>query len=168
MIYPFHPVIFKSNQIMGHSPRGGIISTKLINNKWFVYFFIILGVLSFSIYGFIRAGRSQPPKLEATPSSHDFGEIRPEPTDKLFELKNSGEELLQITQVTTSCSCTSAEVEDREIEPGNSTTLTVTFDPTAMDPPIRGEVLRIVYVQSNDPDQEETKIEITANVSGGE
>ncbi|MBS3735989.1 DUF1573 domain-containing protein [Candidatus Bipolaricaulota bacterium] len=112
-----------------------MISTKLTNNKWFVYFLIILGVLSFAIYGFIRAGRSQPPKLEATPLSHDFGEIRPEPTDKQFELKNTGEELLQITRVTTSCSCTSAEVEDREIEPGNSTNLMVTFDPTTMDPP---------------------------------
>lgn len=103
-----------------------------------------------------------------TPSSHDFGEIRPDPVDKTFNLKNGGDELLEITRVTTSCSCTSGEVKDREIEPGNSTTLTVRFDPTAMDPPIRGEVLRIIYIRSNDPDQEETKIEITANVSGGE
>lgn len=153
---------------MGQSPRGGIISTKLTYNKWFVYFFIILAVLGFSIYGFIRAGQSGPPQLVVTPPSHDFGDIRPDPVEKTFNLKNGGDELLKITRVATSCSCTSGELKDRKIEPGNSTILTVTFDPTAMDPPIRGEVLRIIYVQTNDPDQEEKEIEITANVSGGE
>lgn len=133
-----------------------------------VIIFVFLAILGFAAHGFFRAGRSQPPRLEVIPSSHDFGEVRLEPVDKRFQLENRGDDLLQISRVATSCSCTSAEVKDKEIKPGNSTSLTVTFDPTAMDPPIKGEVLRIIYLQSNDPDQEETKIEITANVSGGE
>ncbi|MCF7890667.1 DUF1573 domain-containing protein [Candidatus Bipolaricaulota bacterium] len=141
---------------------------KPIGDKRFIYFFVLLGVMALGTYGYFQAGRPQSPKLEVTPENYDFGEIQPEPIDREFQLKNTGGAPLQIKRVTTSCSCTSGEIKDRTIEPGKSSSLVVTFDPTAMDPPIRGEVLRMVYIQTNDPDREEVRIKITANVSGGE
>lgn len=132
------------------------------------YLVIAVVILALGTYGYFRASVSPAPNLTVTPPSYDFGSITPEPAKKRFKLENTGNGVLRIERVSTSCSCTSAELTNRKITSGDAATLTVTFDPTAMEPPIKGEVLRIVYVQSNDPDREETKIRLTANVSGGD
>lgn len=142
---------------------------KSTSGKGLTYiFFIVLGTAAVGFYGYFRAGNFTQPQVKVIPSSYDFGRIDPEPVGKSFELKNTGESTLKIEQISTSCSCTTAEVTAREIAPDRSTELRVSFDPTAMDPPIRSEVMRIVYIETNDPNQEETKIKITATVSGGE
>lgn len=137
--------------------------------KIFTYILIIAtAVIAVGVIGYFRAENFTGPQIKAVPPRYNFGQIDPEPVSKEFELSNTGGSRLKISRVSTSCSCTTAEVTKKVIAPGNSTTLTVTFDPTAMDPPISGEVMRIVYVETNDPNQEEKKIKITATVSGGE
>ena len=130
---------------------------------------MVTSILVIGMLGYLRSGYFTEAQIEVTPRRYDFGRINPEPVSKSFKLTNTGEgPLLKISQISTSCSCTTAKVKERELPPDGSTELTVNFDPTAMDPPIRGEARRVIYIETNDRDQEETKIKITADVAGGE
>jgi hypothetical protein len=129
----------------------------------------------FGSYGFLRSGAQGPPRIEVLPSSYDFGEISStEKAEVGFQVKNAGRSPLEITRVSTSCGCTTAQLEDQTLLPGEATTLHVTFDPQLMRSEglieIEEEILRIVYIKSNDPDRPEVEIELRGRVipSGGE
>ncbi len=107
------------------------------------------------------------PKISVSPKSWDFGTIPQEKAAKTFTLQNAGDAVLEIKRVSTSCGCTTASVEKDELMPGESTGLVVQFDPNSMEPPDAGEILRVVYIKSNDPNMPELEIEIRANVAGG-
>ncbi len=107
-------------------------------------------------------GRGTPDIQLATPSSHlgeiPFGEV------VTFEvpLKNSGTAELIIEAVSTSCGCTTAEVQPEVLAPGAEARLTVTFDSGAHGPDATGEVTRQVFIRSNDPDEPEIEFRFTA------
>ena len=71
---------------------------------------------------------------------------------------------LIIEAVTTSCGCTQAAIEPMTISPGNSGTLTVEFDSGAHGPDLTGELIRQVFIATNDPEQPETVLELAANI----
>jgi hypothetical protein len=124
---------------------------------------IIAMVLVVVISGCTAAGEN--PNIRVTPSSYDFGDMPKETVSHTFLVENTGSSQLIITQVSTSCGCTTAEVDSETIEPGQSTEMLVTFDPNLMDS--EGNVFRIVYIKSNDPEQPEIEVEIRANVISG-
>jgi hypothetical protein len=133
----------------------------------------VIGLALVGSYGYLRSGTQDPPRIEVTPSSYDFGEISP--TEKAvveFQVKNTGGSPLEITRVSTSCGCTTAEIEDELLLPGETTTLHVTFDPQVMytEGLAEEEILRVIYVRSNDPDRPEVEVELRGRVvpSGGE
>ena len=106
------------------------------------------------------------PKISVSPEAWDFGEMPSETVSKTFTLQNSGTLPLEIKRLSTSCGCTTATVGKDNLQPGELTDLVVQFDPNAMETPVVGKVLRIVYIKSNDPNLPELEIEITANVQG--
>ncbi len=62
-------------------------------------------------------------------TTHDFGEIaqgKPQTAD--FVLTNSGTEPLLITNVKSSCGCTAAKHDTNPILPGESTTISATYN----------------------------------------
>lgn len=99
-----------------------------------------------------------------------------------FEVKNSGQGDLKISGIKTSCMCTTAKlrVEGEEspefgmhnnptfwsekIAAGQTGYLDVTFDPALHGPAGVGQVLRIIYLSTNDPEQKEAQARLTANV----
>ena len=101
-----------------------------------------------------------------------------------FAIENSGDGSLKISGIKTSCMCTSAIFEyngerspkfgmhnnpafwSKEIEPGQSADLEVTFDPNAHGPNATGPVTRVVFVFTNDggTNNQETKFIFSANV----
>lgn len=94
----------------------------------------------------------------------DFGTIpNDQPISYTFEIRNAGAGALEITELSTSCSCTTVDAETREIAPGASATLTVTFDPQA-HAGATGQFLRKVYIRSNDPDTPEVVFTFTVEV----
>lgn len=100
---------------------------------------------------------------QVSPEKWDFGQV--DVTDVVthsFQLKNAGNADLIITKVTTSCGCTSATVGSKLLKPGESTILAVTYEPAHHG--TTGPVLRLVYVDSNDPVTPELKIPVTADV----
>ena len=124
---------------------------------------VLVIIAMFGVYGYFILGKGAP-KIEVAPSSYDFGDILYEKVEHTFLIKNTGTKLLEIKGVSTSCGCTKAAVESEKIMPSETTNLLVTFDPNIMGDNEVGKILRIIYVKSNDPEQPEVEIKITANV----
>ena len=132
---------------------------------------LLLGLLVLALaggYGYLRSGVPEPPRLEVTPAVIDFGEIPP--TEKAvveYTVKNTGGSPLEILRVSTSCGCTTAEVEKTTLLPGETTALHVTFDPQAMytEGLSEEEILRIIYLKSNDPERPEAEVELRGRVA---
>jgi len=79
-------------------------------------------------------------------------------------VRNEGAAPLIIESVSTSCSCTAATLTPMTIAPGETGTLHIEFDSGAHGPDLTGELVRQVFVTSNDPDLPEAKIEFSVVV----
>ncbi len=115
-------------------------------------------------YGWLRAAPSEPPRIVVTPGEFDFGDIGPElAVSHVFTVTNAGGAPLDINAVDTSCSCTTATIEATWLRPGESTALTVTFDPQTHNG-ATGRFLRLVYLRSNDPETPELQLKVRVTV----
>lgn len=110
----------------------------------------------------------------------DIGKMKVTETKEVdFTIKNSGSKPLQITRVTTSCGCTTAQIIYRdnkskafsmhaqsnyvmEVAPGTSALVRVAYLPFTM--PVYGEVGREVYISTNDPVNPKIVLQIKAYV----
>lgn len=87
-------------------------------------------------------------RIEFPELTFDFGTMyQNEEVTHLFTFRNIGRAPLEIGKVKSSCGCTAAMPEKRELAPGEETTLKVTFRSGTM----RDRVVKHVYVDSNDP-----------------
>lgn len=126
---------------------------------------------------------SQNVKAEVMENSFDWGEIAysgPKAT-KTFKIKNSGTETLKLTNVKTSCTCTTAQVviEGKEsplfsmhatsswlgdVAPGKEAELKVIFDQQFHGPSGVGLVERIISVETNDANNKLLEFNLKGNV----
>jgi len=108
------------------------------------------------------------PLIEVDQKYYDFGIVKYGDVAKhIFKITNAGTENLEILKLSTSCGCTKASIadEDKIILPGKSVDMIVTFDPAVhKDDTDLGELHRIVYIRTNDLENNEIEVEITANV----
>jgi hypothetical protein len=81
-----------------------------------------------------------------------------------IEVKNQGTEDLVIEAVSTSCGCTQAEIIPSTISPGESGILHVQYDSGAHGPEEVGQILRQVFIASNDPDESDVEFRFSAEV----
>lgn len=102
------------------------------------------------------------PAIYVEPPFHDFGTIPQEIVTHSFSVRNKGDKDLVISNITTSCGCTTAEIDKNSIPPGEEGTLTVTFDPIVHD--TKGKTTRTVSLETNDPSYPIKKIKIKAFV----
>lgn len=77
-----------------------------------------------------------------------------------FVLRNVGDETLTITDVFTSCGCTTTALAKRELAPEESVDLQATVNTTGF----RGTVTRTVSVTSNDPIQPTAVFQIVVTI----
>ena len=104
---------------------------------------------------------SGPAKLSVSEEIGDLGTIKSDqPQTHIFTLKNEGGETLIIERVQAPCGCTATVLSDKNLLPGKTTQLEVTFNPRGYD----GEVTQSVYIYSNDPKTPRMKIAIKAIV----
>jgi hypothetical protein len=102
-------------------------------------------------------------KLDLPTTSYDFGRIPKRPDmAHVFAVQNTGTADLEISNLVTSCGCTTARLSSSIIPPGQRADLTVTFDPDFHV--TQGEVIRLVWFATNDPTQPWAEVRITANV----
>lgn len=103
-----------------------------------------------------------PTQAEFTPETlnHDYGKIasgKPQPFK--FAFKNTGTERLIIQQVRTSCGCTAAALDIKEFEPGQGSTIDITFNPKG-----KGAQAKTITVIHNGKNGPETMLNIKADV----
>lgn len=144
--------------------------------KGIVVSFAVVAVILIGgiVYSYQQASESEKevtvaesgPHIVIDPATHDFGRVKfgdvPEYT---FVVKNSGDQILEIESVSTSCACTKGEMDTTSIAPGGQANLVVSFDPAVHgDDTDMGELTRTIYLSTNDSNQTEIEAKIYAEV----
>jgi hypothetical protein len=103
------------------------------------------------------------PKLDLPAFDHNFGSIPGRPdVAHVFSVQNTGTAELQLWNLVTSCSCTTAELSSSIVPPGQRADLTVTFEPDYHA--TQGPVVRVVWFATNDPTQPWAEVRLEADV----
>lgn len=108
------------------------------------------------------------PRITLDRKFHDFGLI-PQyggTVTQKFNLTNTGDKTLTIGTISTSCSCTSASISKKSIEPNGSAIVTVVFDPNFHEEPT-GIFKRTVFIPTNDPTTPEAEITVQVDIAEG-
>jgi len=102
------------------------------------------------------------PRIAVEPAQFDFGQaVKGKELNKEFSIRNFGAEDLVIDNVTTSCGCTAALLNDKDkiIKPGGSAPLKVTLRTSAP-----GKMMKSVLIRSNDPAKATYELKVEATV----
>ena len=109
-----------------------------------------------------KAVPAKGPRIVVEPAEHDFGKAQQNKTlTKEFRLKNTGTEELVIGEVATTCGCTAAQLTTKTLKPGDSTPLVVNLETRT----VSGKLERYVMVSSNDPENKQLQVKVTADVA---
>jgi len=120
----------------------------------------------YDLEGGTQAYREQRIGVMLQPNSQDLGTvIYGDIATTTFTLTNNTPQPLNITKVSTSCSCTSATVEKESLEPYESTSVNVSFDPAIhKDDTDLGDLTRTIYIETDNPNFAKMAVDITATV----
>ena len=122
---------------------------------------IVVIIGAFLIFNNIQNKSSQPPSISFSEEEWDFGKIKEDERPvHIFTIKNTGREELIISRVRSSCGCAATMLSSDNIQPGKSSELKVTFNPTGYN----GMVKKDIYIESNDPQFPKTKITVIVEV----
>lgn len=162
--------------------------------RTFIFICLALLIGGGIVWGFVASGKSNQkiatysisdpaaPKAEVKETAFDFGSITVSDTPShSFEIKNSGKNPLVISDIMTSCHCTSAKLKisgqpdspefgmmegqnnwQASLDSGQSAQLEVIYKPAVM--PVKGQVSRVVTFNTNDPQNKTMQLQISANV----
>lgn len=101
------------------------------------------------------------PKLFIESTEHNFGKVNEgKVLDWNVNVKNIGNELLEIKDVKTSCGCTAAVLSGNKLKPGESGNLKVEFDTSNRS----GLTSRTITLFTNDTKQPNQTIMISADI----
>jgi len=116
-------------------------------------------VLVFSLMFVIPAWAA--PQVTAEVLEYDFGEvIQGDKVDYTFRFRNSGDELLVINSVHSSCGCTAALLSSKQIAPGDMGEIKTTFDSSNF----RNAIHKTITMETNDPAAATVKFQIKGQV----
>ena len=120
----------------------------------------------YDLVGGINAYKESHVSVDLTPASQDLGTvIYGDVASTEFTLTNFTSTLLTITRLSTSCGCTQAQIAKNTLEPYESTTITVTFDPAVhKDDTDLGNITRTIYLDTDNPNFDHLMAEISAEV----
>lgn len=129
-----------------------------------VTFFLILflGILSISAPYTFAQKNSKNPAITFEQKTHNFGDI-PEDGGKVsceFKFTNTGASPLVIVSAIAGCGCTKPTYDDAPIEPGKSSVIKVTFNPSGRP----GEFTKNITVRTNDPNNKKINLKISGVV----
>ncbi len=114
---------------------------------------------------FFAACSGGQPRINLETNHIDFGDVvNGELLNRDISVGNEGNEPIIVQSVSTTCGCTTATLEPMTIPAGGSAILHITFDSGAHGPELTGQVVRQIFITSNDPDQPEAMVEFTANI----
>ncbi len=124
-----------------------------------------LSLMALILLAVALAACGGPPQISVPEASLALGDVvNGEIITREVMVQNVGESDLIIEAVTTSCGCTEAAVAPTRIPSNGSGTLTIRFDSGAHGPDLTGQLIRQVFVVTNDPEQPEIVVEFEANI----
>ncbi len=101
------------------------------------------------------------PIIKIESALYDFGEIGTKTTNTCqFKFANIGKGNLIITDIRSTCGCTVPALEKKEYAPGESGSVEVRF----AAPDIEGDVIKHLYIQSNDKQTPEAELIVKGKV----
>jgi|CZKP01.1.fsa_nt_gi hypothetical protein len=101
------------------------------------------------------------PQLYFSETLHDFGTVKEgQVVEYTFKFKNSGQGVLEVKNVSTSCGCTVASISSKTLKPGEEGTLRVELDTKDRE----GKMNRNITIQSNDPKEPNKLLLIFADI----
>lgn len=101
------------------------------------------------------------PRIAVDPTVFDFGKAYQQKTlEKVFTIRNLGNEDLVIEGVSTTCGCTVADGYAKVVKAGGSTPMRVTLE-TRQNV---GKLSRSVLIKSNDPSGRPLELKVEATV----
>ena len=121
------------------------------------------------------------PIIEVKETTYDMGTIKVSDTkEKKFMIKNTGTKPLLLSEVSSSCGCTTAQIMYKgaasrefsmhgqsdyviQIEPQTTAFVKIVYKPFTM--PVYGTVARQVFMNTNDPDLPKLEFNIKAFVT---
>ncbi|MDP2607088.1 MAG: DUF1573 domain-containing protein [Deltaproteobacteria bacterium] len=105
------------------------------------------------------------PDVTVTPTNRDLGSVGSKDVVNLnYAVVNEGNEDLLVDSVVTSCGCTTAELSNSIIPPGRRADLKVHFDVGFHKMAPGEQVVRIVWMKTNDPDTPIAIARLTATI----
>lgn len=118
------------------------------------------------LVGGIQAWREQHQAISLSPVSQDLGTvIYGEVAKTEFVLTNNTNQVVNLTRVSTSCSCTQAEAVESRLEPYTSTQIAVSFNPAVhQDDTDLGKITRTIFVDTDHQNFPKAETQITALV----
>ena len=97
------------------------------------------------------------PKVEVQQPVFDFGEVmRGQKVVHTFVFRNSGEAMLVVDRVKSTCGCTGVLLAEKNIPPGGEGTVKATFNSSKF----KGYVEKRILLYSNDPDGNPTSFTV--------
>ena len=107
------------------------------------------------------AEQAQEVEEEQGPYFWDFGQVsQGEVLEHTFVLENDSSTTLQIKHIHTSCGCTTSEVKNKEIPPGESTEIQVKFKTKGYS----GIRKQHVYIHTDQQDNHLIKLTLKADI----
>jgi len=99
--------------------------------------------------------------IEFTSQQVDFGEVDSgEVVDLQFEFTNSGDKILEIKNITSTCGCTVTRLEKKTYNPGEKGIIPVKFYSRGY----QGRVVKSLTVSTNDPQNPYVRLRLTGVV----
>lgn len=116
--------------------------------------------------GVLAACSSGTPQIAVEMQELDLGDV-PNGTiaSRDLAVRNSGDSMLVVETISTSCGCTTATLEPMQLAPGENGTLHIEYDAGAHGPELTGPLVRQIFINSNDPEQPEVTVELAVNVT---
>lgn len=106
--------------------------------------------------------KSKAPRLVIDRTNHDFGRINEgNSVETTFQITNPGKSVLNIRETRGNCGCTVSSLPKKEIKPGETVPMIVTFSSAGR----RGRQYKTVTIFSNDPLSPTQMISIRAEVN---
>ena len=111
--------------------------------------------------GFSQPTPEAAPHITFTETAHDGGTVwEGEKASHVFKFKNTGDLLLRVEKVRTSCGCTAALISKEEIAPGEEGEIKTEFNTSRY----RGKQKKYIYVNTNDPLRPTVQLEFSVEV----
>lgn len=151
-------VTFNSKGRNGYQEKQVRVSTNDPDNKE-----IILTIKCMVVASNQTNSKTEGPKIDFPKTQHNFGKVNEGKVyQHTFNFTNSGNSVLKIKDVKTSCGCAVAEISTKEIKPGESASLKVELDTAKR----KGRMSRSITIMSNDPDTPNKVLTLYAEIEG--